>query len=865
MITDIDKLRAELWGSFLLFTRTFFPIVTGREFVISNPVGRESHFITIARELTKVSRLKTNNLLINVPPGHGKPLSKLTKVLTIDGERKPLGDLVVGDMVLTHKGRFKRVSQLFPQGELPTLKIKTFSGREIISAYDHSFLTAKGWSQAKDLMAGDCLGIAIPQSDFGHSLNAFQARLMGYFIGDGQVSHGHCNITAGDELIAKDIKKCCESLGFICNVKTYELSNRAEHYSKYLVKIHISNGSREWLIKEGLTGKNSYTKRVPRSIMLGDFETIKNFLGAYFACDGTFSKKAVERRDFSCSITSVSRDLLEDCQHLFVRLGIRSRIRKKVRNQKTAKQGDTYVSYNLEFSSQDDVYNFQKLIGDKIHHSKANMLKEHVFLRQRFDSEIQPDHIVDIEANGLVDCMCIEVEEDHTFTANDIVVHNSVLLSMWTAWNMSRYPDSQFLYISYGHDLAAKHTEFIKRVISCSHYKDLFGVHIRHDSKAKDYFRTTAGGTVKAFGSAAGIVGHDAGLPNLDRFSGAVILDDLHKIDEAHSATIRQKVIDNYRETIIQRPRGPNVPIVFIGQRVHEDDIAAYMLSGNDERRWETVILKSIDDAGNALYPEVNPLSQLLEKQDKNPYVFSAQFQQMPVPSGGALFKPEWFVILDEEPEIKMTFITADTAETNKSYNDATAFGFWGVYEIVTMGRKTGEYGLHWIDCAELRVEPKDLKDAFLDFWQDCMRHKVPPLMAAIEKKSTGTTLISVLQELRGMQIRNIERNRTSGSKTQRFLEVQPYLASRRVSFTAGAKHIQNCIDHMSKITAADTHRHDDIADVAADAIKIALIDKTLVIDTKQDTIKAATILQKQKMMLKARGTLYGSNQQNGF
>ncbi len=437
----------------------------------------------------------------------------------------------------------------------------------------------------------------------------------------------------------------------------------------------------------------------------------------------------------------------------------------------------------------------------------------------------------------------------------------STLLSYWTAWTLSQFPDSQYLYISYGHELASKHTEMIKRIISCGHYKEIFGVEIRHDSKAKDHFRTTAGGSVKAFGSSGGIVGHDAGLPNLDRFSGAVLLDDLHKIDEAHSTTIRQKVTENYRETILQRPRSPNVPIIFIGQRVHEDDIVSYMLSGNDERKWRTVILKAIDDAGNALYPEVNPLAQLREKQDKNPYVFASQFQQDPIPAGGSLFKPEWFFIMDEEPEIELTFITADTAETNKSYNDATVFSFWGVYRIKTMGRDTPEYGLHWLDCQELRVEPKDLKDAFLDFWQDCMRYKIPPLMAAIEKKSTGTTLISVLQELRGMQIRNIERTRASGSKTQRFLEIQPYVSSRRISFTYNAKHKDMCITHMSKITANDSHRHDDIADVLADAIKIALIDKTLSFDTKQSTLKAATILQNQKSMLKARGILYGSQQ----
>ena len=66
----------------------------------------------------------------------------------------------------------------------------------------------------------------------------------------------------------------------------------------------------------------------------------------------------------------------------------------------------------------------------------------------------------------------------------------------------------------------------------------------------------------------------------------------------------------------------------------------------------------------------------------------------------------------------------ADTAETAKSYNDATVFSFWGVYEIESYGVKTGQYGLHWIDTLECRVEPKDLKGTFLEFWQQCMRYQ---------------------------------------------------------------------------------------------------------------------------------------------
>jgi predicted phage terminase large subunit-like protein len=213
-------------------------------------------------------------------------------------------------------------------------------------------------------------------------------------------------------------------------------------------------------------------------------------------------------------------------------------------------------------------------------------------------------------------------------------------------------------------------------------------------------------------------------------------------------------------------------------------------------------------------------------------------------PKGGALFKPEWFVLLDEEPEMLMTFITADTAETSKSYNDATVFSFWGLYEIDNFGAKTGEMGLHWIDCVELRIEPKDLHNEFISFWSGAARHKCPPLLAAIEKKSTGVTLISTLESMRGIQIRDIQRTRASGSKAQRFLECQPYVAAKKISFTKDAKHVDLCINHMTKLTANDSHRFDDVGDTCMDAIKLALIDKTLYHLSNKDSASNAVLSQ---------------------
>lgn len=430
----------------------------------------------------------------------------------------------------------------------------------------------------------------------------------------------------------------------------------------------------------------------------------------------------------------------------------------------------------------------------------------------------------------------------------------STFVSMFVAWCWASYPDSNFLYISYGHELAAKHTAFIRSIVTTRMFGYLFDVYLDQNSRAKDSFKTTVGGSIKAFGSSGAITGQDAGLPGLDRFSGGVIIDDAHKPDGSHSDTIRKGVIDNYDETIRQRPRGVNVPIIYVGQRVHEDDLTNYLLSGKDVDKWHTTILKGLDEAGNALYPEQMPKEKLLALQEKSPYVFSSQYQQEPLPAGGALFKPEWFVMLDEEPVFTTTFITADTAETEKSWNDASVFSFWGVYEIEIMGKKTGQIGLHWLDCIELRIEPKDLEEAFMSFYANCCLHPMPPLLAAIEKKSTGVTLVSVLRKVRGLQIREIERTIASKSKGDRFVDLQQYVASKQVSLPARSRHADMCITHMAKITPNNTHAFDDIADTLSDAIRIALIEKTIYnVDIRKEAKKRMAQGLNQSLQLKLK------------
>jgi hypothetical protein len=95
----------------------------------------------------------------------------------------------------------------------------------------------------------------------------------------------------------------------------------------------------------------------------------------------------------------------------------------------------------------------------------------------------------------------------------------------------------------------------------------------------------------------------------------------------------------------------------------------------------------------------------------------------------------------------------------------------------------------------------------------------MPPCAVAIEKKSTGVTLLSVLKNIRGLRILDIERTKSTGNKTERFLSIQQIIASQQISLPRNAKHTSFVLEHMRKITANDSHRRDDVCFVAGTKI----------------------------------------------
>ncbi|TET41493.1 MAG: DUF559 domain-containing protein [Dehalococcoidia bacterium] len=92
------------------------------------------------------------------PPVHlGCFLSNRTPIYTLDGWKK-IGIIKVGDYVLTHKGRFRRVTRLFRsrsyRGRVVMITMKG-SSRKFVVTPEHPFLTETGWKKAIDLKTFD--------------------------------------------------------------------------------------------------------------------------------------------------------------------------------------------------------------------------------------------------------------------------------------------------------------------------------------------------------------------------------------------------------------------------------------------------------------------------------------------------------------------------------------------------------------------------------------------------------------------------------------------------------------------------------------------------------------------------------------
>ena len=416
------------------------------------------------------------------------------------------------------------------------------------------------------------------------------------------------------------------------------------------------------------------------------------------------------------------------------------------------------------------------------------------------------------------------------YTKTEMAVINFI------ARGLAKYPRSKYIHVTYSDQLASTNSIGVKDTIALEDYQRLWEMNLRKDSKAKKYWFNTSGGGVYAVSSGGPITGFRAGRM-VDGFSGAFIIDDPLKPDDAYSETKRNAVNNRFNNTFKSRLAHEGVPIIVIMQRLHEDDPTGFLLKGGTGEKWHHLCLpfEIPEPEDEPEYPSeythgipithslpAGPLWEYKKNSHdikimraSDPYTTASQYDQSPAPLGGSIFKDEWWRYYKQGtivPEYRI--ITADTAQKTDERNDYSVFQCWGYLSgnIYLLDQIRGKW-----EAPELRANAKAfwLKhygtgDAQTIGWLRYM---------AVEDKASGTGLIQDLSREVDpvIPVEAIQRNI---DKVTRAMDIVPYIASGRVFIPEDADWVSDYTQEFSKFTPLMTHKNDDQIDPTMDAIQ---------------------------------------------
>lgn len=365
-------------------------------------------------------------------------------------------------------------------------------------------------------------------------------------------------------------------------------------------------------------------------------------------------------------------------------------------------------------------------------------------------------------------------------------------------WTMGRHPDSEYIHTSYSSTLAENNSANAQAIMLHPAYQELFP-DARLAGGARAHWKTTKGGVMYATGSGGSVTGFGAGKLR-DTWGGCIVIDDPVKASEAASENTRQSVIDWYQNTLSSRTNNPSTPIIVIMQRLHEDDLAGWLLAGGNGEEWTHLCIPVLDEQDQPLWPWKHDRETLATMERSSPYVFAGQYMQTPAPLGGGLIKDSWWQYhpwnprLDGEQRRKYKRIVQsyDTAFKAKEMNDYSACLTFGEHDS----------GWDVLDIWKGKLEFPDLRRQVLlhaQHWQ--------PNAILIEDKASGQSL---LQELRSSTRLAVLPIRPVTDKVARLNAVTPLIEAGKVYLPQGHPEVTAFIHECGQFPNA---KHDDCVD----------------------------------------------------
>lgn len=275
--------------------------------------------IAVTAELTKGTDPKNPTLrdLMECVPGHTLVEDQKTGQLLRVDQVQP-GMMINCFDNESHKVRTAKVRKVIRKNKKPCLKFTTKQGRVFESSARHAWFVNNKWIFADDISLGDTVGVARKTLTQGSFLSPDLARLLGYFVGDGNFKQAH--FVNKDPGIIRDVLMLGEAVGTTArrgkHNRSHTLTFSGGPVGKGLPR--PENRLKSLFKTLGLYGVTGEGKRVPDIVFGMDHRSSMNFVGACTATDGCISL----RSNAIIVMDNKSRQLLEGLRTLLLRIGV---------------------------------------------------------------------------------------------------------------------------------------------------------------------------------------------------------------------------------------------------------------------------------------------------------------------------------------------------------------------------------------------------------------------------------------------------------------------------------------------------------------------------------------------------------------
>ena len=372
----------------------------------------------------------------------------------------------------------------------------------------------------------------------------------------------------------------------------------------------------------------------------------------------------------------------------------------------------------------------------------------------------------------------------------------SVMWPTW-AWGPLNQPGTRWMFASYSERVSTRDSLARRTLLTSQWYLNHWGPRVRliADQNQKTIFQNTARGHMLA----TTMGGQGTGLGGQ-----ILVIDDPHDTEKIISEKERQRGLHNFDHKLYTRLDDRKLgAIVVVMQRLHTKDLSGHLLEGAGGERWEHLCIPMEAPARKVyIFPlskkeyvrEEGELLNLVRegpaeieehKERLGSLGYAGQFQQRPVPEGGAIFKSSYLKLWPEDkdrdvelPRVIRTVQSWDcaikTSETNSYSVCTTWFELDDRFLLRHVWRKHVEFPEMLHAMHELAAQ----------FHPDCI---------LVEDKASGQ---SAIQELRRSRLPVIALN-VDSDKTARARAAAPTAEAGKIWIMRDAPWARLYIDEL--------------------------------------------------------------------